>query len=181
MLDTEFLTLMEITLGPLGARAEEGEEYRGPPLEVLGYFVRRVSLSRIPLVGRALSVVAVVRQPIDLGRANDDLRELIRRVEMVVSGRFPPVRGLVIGLTIVVRTPDPIQPDDDERLSRALQTPPPRSRCAPLGLFRLNLGQEALALAIAKGPDQLFPEPEALADAFTARFQRYLPGISDFS
>ena len=50
-----------------------------------------------------------------------------------------------------------------------------RSRVVPLGLIRINLGQEAMAFQLAGGPDDLYPEPAALADALTARFRRYVP------
>ena len=50
-----------------------------------------------------------------------------------------------------------------------------RMRSVPLGLIRLNLGQEAMAFALAAGPAGLFPEPVALADALTKHFRRFVP------
>ncbi len=177
MLDSEFLTLCESSLSPLGARPDDGEEFREPPLDVLRYFVRPIRLSRLPILGRGLSIVAVVRQPVDLARTLEGTTELMRRVATAVAGRYPPVRGLAIGLTITTLTPEPIAPDDDGLLQQALEAPPPRTRCVPLGLLRLNLGQEALAFALARGPDDLFPDPEALADALTPHFRRFVPLI----
>ena len=89
MLDSEFLTLCESSLRPLGVRPDDGEEFRMPPLDVLRYFFRPVRLSRIPLLGRGLSVVAVVRQPVDLARSVEGNTELIRRVATAVAGRYP--------------------------------------------------------------------------------------------
>ena len=71
----------------------------------------------------------------------------------------------------MILTPEPIGPEDDATLTRilgslsALKT---RTRAVPLGLLRVNLGQEALAFALAPGPDRLFGEPEALADLLLA-------------
>ena len=91
------------------------------------------------------------------------------------SGRFSPWRGLAIGLSIVVLTPEPIAPGDDETLGRVLSASYRRLRTVPFGLFRVNLGQEAVSFALAAGPDALFPEAERLADAFSAHFRRFVP------
>jgi hypothetical protein len=50
-------------------------------------------------------------------------------------------------------------------------------RVVPFGLIRINLGQEAIALAINSSPDELFPEPGRLADALCEQFRRYVPLI----
>jgi hypothetical protein len=47
----------------------------------------------------------------------------------------------------------------------------------PLGLVRLNLGQEAIAFALTHSPDNLFPEPIALADHLTEHFKRFVSAI----
>lgn len=176
MLEDELLELVEATLRPLGARVEDGEESREPPLDVLQFFSRRVRLSRVPILGRGLSVVAVARQPIDLGIARGGYRTLLGRLVMAVNGRFPPVRGLSVGLTALVLTPEPIGPEDDAALAESLAKPA-RSRCVPLGVFRVNPGQEALAFALAQAPEDLYPEPAALADALTPHLRRFVPPI----
>jgi hypothetical protein len=79
----------------------------------------------------------------------------------------------MIGLTVVVLTPEPIGPDDDTVLSKAL-APAVRTRVVPLGLLRVNLGQEAMAMALTSSPDSLFPEPVALADALTVKLRRFV-------
>jgi len=97
---------------------------------------------------------------------------------MAVNGRFPPSRRLGlggVGLTVVVLTPEPIAAEDDEVLKAALGGATGRSRVVPLGLIRINLGQEAMSFQIAQGPDDLFPEPVALADALTVKFRRFVP------
>ena len=84
---------------------------------------------------------------------------------------------MVIGLTAVVLTPEPIGPGDDAILSSVLEVKFKRMRVVPFGLFRVNLGQEAMALAIHSSPDGLFPEPAVLADALCERLRRYVPLI----
>jgi hypothetical protein len=177
MLEPDLLELVESTLTPLGAKPDDGEESRNPPLDVLQFFVRPVRLSRIPILGRGLSVVAVARQPIDLGLARGGYRTLLDRLAMAVNTRYPPVRGLSVGLTALVVTPEPIAPEDDAALVEALAKPA-RSRCVPLGLIRVNPGQEALAFALAAPPADLYPEPSALADALTPHLRRFVPPIA---
>jgi hypothetical protein len=94
---------------------------------------------------------------------------------MAASGRFSPWRGLAIGLTVVVLTPEPIAPGDDETLGRVLSGGYQRLRTVPFGLFRLNLGQEAASFALTTSVDALFPESEKLADAVSEHFRRFVP------
>ena len=47
----------------------------------------------------------------------------------------------------------------------------------PFGLMRVNLGQEAVALALNTSPDALFTESVRLADALCDRFRRFVPLI----
>jgi len=42
---------------------------------------------------------------------------------------------------------------------------------------RVNLGQEATAFAMKTSPDQLFTEPERLADTLSEHFRRFVPLI----
>jgi hypothetical protein len=172
----ELVDLVEKTLDPLGSRAEEGEVYRSPELAVLAYFARRVRLSRVPVLGRALGVCAVVTQPPDVGTGVEGYRALLARVARAAGTRFSPLRGLSIGLNVVIVSPDPIEPDGDRDLQSALENLP-RFRTVPLGAFRVNLDQQALSLAIVRGPEGLFPEPETLAEALTPEFRRYVPLI----
>ena len=58
------------------------------------------------MVGQAVSVVAVVRQPLDV----EFLTPVIcgcSRAEQAANSRFPPWKGLAIGLTGLVLTPKP--------------------------------------------------------------------------
>ena len=97
---------------------------------------------------------------------------------MAANGRFPPWKGLVIGLTAVVLTPEPIAPGDDAMLRQvARRTKLRRMRVVPFGLIRVNLGQEAIALAINSSPDGLFPEPARLADLLCEHLRRFVPLI----
>lgn len=175
--DDLFEKLLDPTLRALGATPVEGEEFREPPLDVLRYYTRPVRTSWVPVLGRALSVVAVLRQPVDVGLSAQGYRTLQTRLAMAVNGRFPPWgrgAGLAVGLTAVVLTPEPIRPDDDAVLGAAL-TGLKRTRVVPLGLIRLNLGQEAMAHALASAPPGLFPEPAALAEALAGQFRRFVP------
>ena len=178
MIEDDFFALIDPVLREAGSVPEPGEEYRAPPLDVLRYYRRPVQWHWLPIVGRGLGIVAVVRQPVDVGASTDEQRKFLTRLAMAVNSRFPPWdarRGaLVIGLTTVVLTPEPIGPDDDARLG-ALLGRLPRQRAVPLGLIRLNLGQEALSFALATDPDRLFPEPLLLADTLTPHFRRFVP------
>ena len=177
MLDTDLFDLIDPILKALGAKPEDGEEFRTPPLDILRYYVRPVRLHRLPILGRATSVLAVLRQPVDIGFSTSGYRNLLSRVAMAVNGRFPPWprgAGLSIGLTLVVLTPEPIQPDDEATLQTSF-VGLARMRSIPLGLIRLNLGQEAMAATIMNSPDDLFPEAERIAVALSERLRRFVP------
>ena len=179
LLEDAFFDLIDPILEPLGQRMEEGEEFREPSLDVLRYYRRPVRLHWLPMIGRASSVVAVARQPVDVGLVGSpkDYAAFFDRLAMAVNGRFPPSRKLgwgSIGLTIIALTPEPILAEDDARLKAALESAR-RSRVVPLGVVRINLGQEALAFQLSGGPDDLFPEPVRLADALTLQFRRFVP------
>ncbi len=181
LLEDPFLDLIDSLLKPLGHREEDGEEFREPPLDVLRYYRKPVRLHWLPLIGRAQAVVAVARQPVDVGLTSSgsakDYRAFLARLAMAVNGRFPPGSSLgwgSIGLTVVALTPEPIAAEDDALMKAALEAPT-RSRVVPLGLVRVNLGQEAMAFQLAGSPDGLFPEPVAIADALTLQFRRFVP------
>jgi hypothetical protein len=190
MLEERLYEIIDPALHSAGAVVEEGEEYRSPPLDVLRYYRRPVRLHWVPLLGRASSVVAVARQPVDVAFRPDDYRTFLTRLAMAVNGRFPPWSwnrpgrgaagsgGLVVGLTALILTPEPIGPEDDATLARVLgefSARRARTRAVPLGVLRVNLGQEALAFALAPGPDRLFPEPEDLADILSLHLRRFVP------
>jgi hypothetical protein len=178
MIEADLFAIIDPVLRAAGAVPDEGEEYREPPLDVLRYHRRPVRLSRVPWFGRALSVVAVVRQPLDIvGVTTPGLRQLLTRLAMAVNSRYPPwlaPRAAVIGLTTLVLTSEPIAPGDDALLGTGL-TRLPRLRVVPFGLIRVNLGQEALAMALTSDPDRLFPESAAMADALIPHLGRFVP------
>ncbi len=121
--------------------------------------------------------MAVVRQPVDIDGSKAGYERFLTRLAMAANGRFPPWRGLVIGLTALVLTPEPIGPGDDAMLREVLDVKLRRMRVVPFGLIRINLGQEAMALAVNSSPDDLFTEPSRLADALCEHFRRYVPLI----
>jgi hypothetical protein len=177
MTEEQLIGLIDPVLRDLGSLVGEGEEFRQPPLDVVRYYDRAVKLSVVPLLGRARSVVALVRHPADIDDTIAGYERLLTRLGMAVNGRFPPWRGLVIGLTAITMTPAPIQPADDGMLRDVLGLKLRRMRVVPFGLVRINLGQEAIALAIKSSPDELFAEPLRLADVLTQNFRRYVPAI----
>jgi hypothetical protein len=177
MREVDLFTHLDSALKPLGNVSTPGEEFASPAFDVLRYDRRGLRLNRWPIVGRASSVVATVRQPVDLGFSVDETRRLLERASMAVNGRFPPFHlqnGLGIGLTVIVLTPEPIGPDDEATLEEALRVRP-RLRALPLAVIRLNLGQEGMAMALTRGPDGLFREPEVLVEALSEHFRRYVP------
>lgn len=182
MTEDAFFDLIDPVLVAAGSVVEEGEEYRAPALDVLRYYRRGVRLNWVPWLGRGLSVVAVVRQPVDIAFTPADTTRLLTRLAMAVNGRFPPwgkgrhPKGLTLGLTAIVLTPEPIGPSDEAILRGVVSGRPlPRQRAVPLGVLRVNLGQEALAFALATGPEGVFTEPAALADLLTPQFRRFVP------
>ncbi len=175
MIDDAFLELIEPVLKEAGSVREPGEEFRVPPLDVLQYYPRIARLNRLPILGRALGVVMVVRQPVDIDGSRSGYERLLTRLAMAANGRFPPWKGWVIGLSALVLTPEPIGPGDDAMLRQVLDVRLRRMRVVPFGLFRINLGQEAISLAINASPDGLFPEPGRLADALCEHFRRFVP------
>jgi hypothetical protein len=177
MVEDRFIELIEPVLRELGSVREAGEAFREPTLDVLGYYPRRVRLGRLPILGRALGVVMLARQPVDIEGNQGGYQRLLTRMAMAVNGRFPPWQGLVVGLTAVVLTPEPIAPGDDAMLRQVLDVKLRRMRVVPFGLIRANLGQEALALALNSSPDGLFPEPGRLADVLCEHLRRYVPLI----
>lgn len=175
MLEDGLFDFIDPILAKLGLVGEDGEEFREPALDVLRYYRRPVRLHWLPMLGRGHSVVAVARQPVDVGIGQ--YPAFLGRVAMAVNGRFPPGQkpGFGgIGLTIVVLTPEPIAAEDDALLKSAIEVRT-RSRAVPLGVIRLNLGQEAMAFQLAGDSEGLFPEPAELTDALTSRFRRFVP------
>ena len=156
-----------------------GEEFAAPSLRVLRYYRRSVRLGWLPVVDRALGLVAVVREPADLPFSERSCRVLLERLSRAVNTRFPPLwkrSGLAVGLTVVVLTPEPIRPEEDAVLAGGLARPA-RSRCVPLGLFRVNIEQGAVAWGLASAPGDLFPEPLAIAEALGETLCRFVPLI----
>ncbi|WP_235905166.1 hypothetical protein [Tautonia marina] len=125
-------------------------------------------------------MVAIIHQPKDVTASAASHRELILRVSRAVHGRYPPWPsggpGFVIGLTTVIITTDLISPEDEQFLALALPSQA-RSRIVPMGLFRVNLEQEAFAFAIGPSPQDLFPEAITLADGLSSVLGRFLPPL----
>ncbi|MGP0069900.1 MAG: hypothetical protein ACLQGP_40645, partial [Isosphaeraceae bacterium] len=177
MIEDDFIAMIEPILRDAGSVLEAGEEFREPPLDILRYYPRIVRMNRLPIIGRALGVVTVARQPVDIDGSRGGYERLLSRLAMAVNGRFPPWKGLVIGLTALIITPEPIKPGDDAMLREVLDVKLRRMRVVPFGLMRINLGQEAISMALNASPDDLFREPGLLADALCEHFRRFVPLI----
>jgi hypothetical protein len=177
MIEDQFIELIDPLLKAANSVLEDGEEFREPPLDVLRYYRRSVRLNRVPIIGTAQSVVAVVRQAVDIDGSKTAYERFLIRIASAANGRFPPWRGMTIGLTVLVVTPEPIGPGDDVMLRQVLNRKLRRMRVVPFGLIRINLGQEAMAMAVNSSPDDLFSESSRLADALSPHFRRYVPLI----
>lgn len=183
MLADDFLESLDGVLAVANLTRYPGEEFADPPLDVLRYHARPVRLARWPVLGRGMSVVAVARQPIDTLR-DGGVAVGLARLASAVHGRFPPWPkgpGLSLALSAILCTSEPITASDDETLARTIEsTGSTRSRVVPLALFRVNLAQEAMAMALAGGPADLFPELDPLTEFLTGRFQRFVPLMGPF-
>jgi hypothetical protein len=177
MIEDQFIELIDPILKAGNSALEDGEEFREPPLNVLRYYRRVVRLNWVPTLGSALSVVALVRQAVDIDGSKAGYERFLIRIASAANGRFPPWRGLTIGLTAIALTPEPIGPGDDAMLRQVLDRKLRRMRVVPFGLIRINLGQEAMAMAVNSSPDNLFDESTRLADALTLHLRRFVPLI----
>jgi hypothetical protein len=177
MIEDQLIELVEVPLQQVGSSFHGGEEFRDPPLDVLRYYRRSVRMDRTPVLGRAQSVVLLARQPVDIDGTRPSYERFLTRLAMAVNGRFPPWRGLTIGLYSLVLTPEPIAPGDDDMLHAVLDVKLRRMRVVPLGIYRLNLGQEAMALAMQTDPTGAFTEGGILAELLCERFRRFVPLI----
>jgi hypothetical protein len=177
MIEDQLIELIDPLLAQAGSRYEGGEEFRQPPLDVLRYYRRPVRTGRIPVLSQAQSLVIVARQPVDIDGTPSSYERFLTRIAMAANGRFPPWRGLAIGLNALVLTPEPIAPGDDDMLRTVLTLKLRRMRVVLLGLYRINLGQEALALAMQTDPAGVFAEGGLLADILCERFRRFVPLI----
>lgn len=174
MTEAEILTRLETVLTPLGCQRAPGYEYTEPVLSELAVFSRGVRLSRVPILGRGLSVVSLIALPDEAALTAEALAEWYRRSGRAVCHRFPPYRGASVGLTTVLVGTTPVRPDDDRRLADVLQAAS-EARVVALGLFLLDLDSAQMAGALRRGPDGLYPEPEAVHDALVEDFGRFLP------
>ena len=152
MLEDQFIELIDpLLLEGLGRR-DRGRVSRAAAVRAAVLPPPSGRLNRVPIFGEAHSVV-MVDPAAGRHRRNEGRSErLLTRLAMAANGRFPPWRGLVIGLTAIVLTPEPIEPADDAMLREVLGVKLGRMRVVPFGLIRVNLGQEAIALAIQSEP-----------------------------
>jgi hypothetical protein len=170
----DLLRLVDTALAPGAMLAHEGQAYQKPRLDVIRHYTRRVRTSWLPLVGRALSLVAVVEHPDDLTLDASGCRTLLERVGTVMSARHSPFEGLSLAISTLVVTQNPIEPDDDPMLAKGL-VPQPRLRMVPLALFKINLSDTTMAQSYRAGPGDLFPEPALLSDVLCRSLRRYVP------
>ncbi len=145
---------------------------------MLRYYRRPVRIGRLPLIGQAQSVVLLARQPVDIeGCRSDRTNVCSPGWQWPSTVVFHHGSGLTIGLNALVLTPEPIAPGDDDMLRAVLGLKLRRMRVVPLGIYRINLGQEAMALAMHTDPCGAFTEGGVLAELLCERFRRFVPLI----
>lgn len=180
MTEADLFDQLDAILEPIGSTPEDGISYSMPPLDVVRYDRRSATIHWLPVIGRGMGVVATIRQPEDLGFESGGYPILVKRAARAAEFRFPPWPrggpGFTIGLSLLVLSPEPITPDDPDRLRKAIPTER-RSRAVTLGLFRLNLEQEAMAFALAPAPEDVFPEPFRLAEGLSEGFRQFVPPV----
>ncbi|MFM7131715.1 MAG: hypothetical protein ACKO0V_20385 [bacterium] len=155
----------------------EGEEFASPPLDILAYASRPIRLSRLPLFGRGLAVLAITRHPADLRSDTAGIKAWADRLARAVNGQFPPwkrVRPGAILLIAVQLTPEPIRGEDEDRFKPVLGQWT-GTRVVPSGIIRINLGQQAMASVLAEGLPRDLPEIARLVDDWSTRFSRFVP------
>jgi hypothetical protein len=179
MIEDQLIDLIEPALKEMGASLEEGEEYREPALDILRYYRRPVRVSWIPFLGQAHGVVAILRQPVDVDGSRAGYERLLRRLAGAANSRFIPSKGATIGLTAIVLTPEPIRAEDEGWLRQAITIPLRKMRVVTFGVLRVNLGQEAMAMAVHASPDELFGESLKLADLLAGHLRQFVPLIQD--
>lgn len=181
MLETDLLEQFRDWLATHGWQHDDGEEFSQPPLDILALGVKRIRLSRLPLFGRGLAVIAISRHPIDLPSDPTGLKQWADRLARAVNGRFPPWKirrpGAIL-LIAVQLTPEPITGSDEDRLKTVLGHWT-GTRAVPAAAIRLNLGQNAMASILAEGLPRDLPELASLVDDWATRFQRFVPLWND--
>lgn len=181
MLEDDFLSEWNKWLKANQWQAMEGEEFTSPALDVLAYGAKQIRLSRLPLFGRGLAVIALTRQPVDLKSDANGLKEWTERLARAVNGLFPPWKSLRPGAVLLIAvqlTPEPIRGEDEERFKPVLGHWT-GSRVVPAGILRINLGQGAMASVLAEGLPRDLPELGQLVDTWASQFQRFLPMWSE--
>lgn len=177
MLEPDLLEEFRAWLTDNSWQYDEGEEFHQPPLDLLALGVKRIRLSRVPLFGRGLAVVAICRHPQDLRSDSTGLKQWADRLAQAVNGRFPPWKirrpGAIL-LIAVQLTPEPITAADEDRLKTVLGHWT-RTRVIPAALVRINLGQMAFSSILADGLTQSLPEIGSLVDTWASQFQRFVP------
>ena len=106
MTESSFFEAIEAILRPLGYRVDVGEFFREPTLDVLHYLTRPVWVHWLPVVGKGRGVVALVRQPTDLGGDARSTVSLIDRVSRAAHGRYPPLAARGAGVLARARDGD---------------------------------------------------------------------------
>jgi hypothetical protein len=159
----------------------EGETFSQPPLEVLTYAAKPIRLSRLPLFGRGLAVLAVTRHPVDLKSDTQGLKSWAQRLAKAVNGQYPPWKKLRPGAVLLIAvqlTPEPIRGEDEEKYKPVLGLWT-GTRVVPAGILRINLGQQAMASVLAEGLPRDLPEVGNLVDNWGMKFSRFLPMWSE--
>lgn len=181
MLEDEFLTDWNKWLKANNWQALEGEEFQEPSLDILAYGAKPIRLSRVPLFGRGMAVIAVSRHPQDLKSDVAGLKTWSERLAKAVNGQFPPWKSGRPGAILLIAvqlSPEPMRGEDEERFKPVLGHWT-GTRVVPAGIVRINLGQGAMASILAEGLPRDLPEVGQLVDSWSNQFQRFVPMWSE--
>lgn len=177
MQEDDFLDALKLWVKSSEWQPLEGEEFASPPLDILTYAAKPVRLSRLPLFGRGMAVVAITRHPTDLRSVTPGLKAWVGRLAHAVNGQFPPwkrIRPGAILLIAVQLTPEPIRGEDEDHFKPVLGQWT-GTRVVPAGIIRINLGQRAMASVLADGLPRDLPEIGRLVDDWASHFNRFVP------
>jgi hypothetical protein len=177
--DHELIECIEGGLRAVSLDRLPGDRYEDPELDVLLYLKRSLRLSGLPVIGRGLGIIGLIREPSDLQvETFEGASRIMTRATRAISTRFPPIRnghGLAILSCLLITTSRPIAPHTETHLETLLDRQSKTQRAVVLGCFVVNPEQLVMAQAVRRASGFDYPEPVLLADALAPRFRRYVP------
>jgi hypothetical protein len=125
--DHELIECIEGGLRAVSLDRLPGDRYEDPELDVLLYLKRSLRLSGLPVIGRGLGIIGLIREPSDLQvETFEGASRIMTRATRAISTRFPPIRnghGLAILSCLLITTSRPIAPHTETHLETLLGRP----------------------------------------------------------